>query len=100
MTEFVEREIAEVKRIVLERIRGHQARVYFFGSRARGDARRWSDIDVAVEPLAPLPPDLLGEIRDALEDSSVIYEVSVFDLSHANAALRQAVERDGILWTA
>lgn len=34
--------LADVRHIVLEGLRGYQARVYLFGSRARGEARSTS----------------------------------------------------------
>jgi hypothetical protein len=52
---------------VRDKLRGHKADAYLFGSRPRGDARRFSDIDAGILPLARLPPGLLAEIRDALQ---------------------------------
>src|SRR5260221_1932258 len=43
-------------------------RSYLFGSRARGKAQRWSDIDVAIDPAKSLPSGLLSNIREALEE--------------------------------
>ncbi len=91
--------LARIRDIVMEGLGGRRAKVYLFGSRARGDARRWSDVDVAVLPLEPLPPRMLGDIREALEESHVPYTVDVVDLSSADAAFREAVEREGVLWT-
>lgn len=90
--------LAEVRRIVLEGLRGHRARVYLFGSRARGEARRASDIDVAILPLNPLPPGLLSSIRESLEESHVPYKVDVVDLSQVEPTFRERVEREGIPW--
>ena len=92
--------LAEVKRIVLEGLKKHQARVFLFGSRARGDAARWSDIDVAVLPLEPLPAGLLSSIREQLEESTIPYTVDLVDLSEADRSLREFVQREGLLWTA
>src|ERR1022692_1513138 len=99
MKQFVQEELDQVRRIVLSGLRGCRARVYLFGSRARGNATRWSDVDVAVEPLEPLPEGLFSDIREALEDSRVVYAVDLVDLSTAGAALRREVRREGIAWT-
>lgn len=61
-------ELDEVRSIVLRGLRGTPARVYLFGSRARGEAARMSDINVAVLPLQPLPPGLLSLIREELAE--------------------------------
>lgn len=47
--------LAEARRIVLKCLGTHPVRVYLFGSRARGEEGRASDIDIAILPLQPLP---------------------------------------------
>jgi len=98
MTPTRQRALDEVRRIVLNRLADRRARVYLFGSCARGDVTRLSDIDVAIEPLEPLPGVLLAEIRDDLEESTVPYFVDVVDLSTVKPEFRARVERDGLLW--
>ena len=92
-------DLAEVRRVVLGKLGELPARIFLFGSRARGDARRASDIDIALESAAPLPIELLAEIRDALEDSRVLPRVDVVDLMRASAELRRRVHEEGIQWT-
>lgn len=93
-----DRALEEVRRIVLATLRGHPARVYLFGSSTTGAVRRSSDIDVAIEPLAPLSPGALSAVREALEESRVPYDINVVDLSTAPEEFRQLVKRDGVLW--
>lgn len=93
-------DVAEVRRIVLQGLKGHAARIYFFGSRARGDFQRYSDIDVAVLPLKPIPSGVLGDIREALEESNVLPRVDLVDLSQVELSFRERVEREGIVWDA
>lgn len=85
--------------IVARMIGPEQARVSLFGSRARGGARRWSDIDLAVEPKGDLPRSVLAELRDAFETSNMLLNVDVVDLRDASAAIKQTVARDGVLWS-
>lgn len=94
-----QRALEQVRSIVFNRLAGHPARVYLYGSCARGDAQRWSDIDVAIEPLEPLPPGLQLEIEEDLEESTVPYFVDLVNLSAAGAAFRDEVKREGIEWT-
>lgn len=74
------------------------ADLVLFGSRARGDARRWSDIDVGIRPRRPLPTGLLAETRAALEESSLLLNVDLVNLDDAGPALRAAIEREGKPW--
>lgn len=95
---FVESQLAKVRKIVLDGLKGYAARVYLFGSRATGNARRASDIDVAVLPLQSIPGWVFAEIRERLEESDVVYEVDLVDLSEASEKLRRFVEQEGLLW--
>jgi predicted nucleotidyltransferase len=87
------------RRIILERLAPQGARVWLFGSRARGAGGRGSDIDVAFLPARPLPPGLLQEIRETLEESLILYPVDLVDLTSADPGLREKVLREGIPWT-
>ena len=61
----------EAKRIVMGKLRGIAAQAYLFGSRARGDARRRSDIDIGILLDPAESPEILAEIRDALAESTI-----------------------------
>ena len=91
-------DLAEVRRIVEAGLGSRRARVYLFGSWAQGEATRFSDIDVAVLPLEPLPEGTLSTIREALEESLVVYPVDLVDLSETAVEFREKVEQEGILW--
>jgi uncharacterized protein len=88
----------EVQCIVSRVLSGQPVRVFLCGSHARGTAQRFSDIDVAVLPLAPLPAGLLSELREALEESAVPYEVDVIDLGEAAPALREKMIAEAVAW--
>ena len=93
------RYLEEVKRIVLRGLGSRAVRVYLFGSRASGTEHRFSDIDVAVLPLEPIPQRTWLELQERLEQSSVPYPVDLVNLEDAPAELRNRVEREGILWS-
>lgn len=93
------RDLVEVRRIILEGLSGYAVRVYLFGSRARGEGSRASDIDVAVLPLTPLPPWVLSVLRENLEESGVPYQVDLVDLSLADPAFRERILKEGVLWS-
>ncbi len=91
-------DLEKVKRVVLRGLEGTPVRVYLYGSFARGQAVRTSDIDVAVLPEQPLRPGVLARIREALDESTVPYPVEVTDLSEAPLSFREQVLREGIPW--
>ncbi|ADE13809.1 DNA polymerase beta domain protein region [Nitrosococcus halophilus Nc 4] len=91
-------DIAEAQRIVQEKLGGIKADIYLFGSRADGTMGRYSDIDIGIDPHYPLPTSLLAEIREALEESQIIYHVDLVDLSQASETFRRRVLEKGVQW--
>ena len=91
-------DLEEIRRIVLRHLAGRRARVYLFGSWARGEAARTSDIDVAIWPEEPLPRGLLAEIDEAVENSLSLYPVDLVDLSSASESFRARVMAEGVPW--
>jgi len=87
-----------VRRIILDGLKGHKAKVVLYGSTARGEASKTSDIDVAVAPLKPLPPGVLSAIREALEESLVPYPVELIDLSQVSPDWSEQIQKQGIPW--
>ncbi len=53
--------------------------VFLFGSRATGEASRFSDYDIGIRGKTPLPPLVKAQIEDALEESDIPYSVEVVD---------------------
>ncbi len=88
-----------LRQIVLPALAPHGGRVYLFGSHARGDARWTSDIDLAIEADQPLPPTVLQEIIEAIEESTVPYHVDVVDLGRVDRQFADRVHKEGRLWT-
>ena len=71
---------ARILRSVLRTHLPKGARAYVFGSRARGGARQYSDLDLALEWDRPLGLDFLGRIAEALSESDLPYRVDIVDL--------------------
>jgi predicted nucleotidyltransferase len=83
--------------IVRDVLRAHLpegVRAYVFGSRAHGRARRYSDLDLALEWDRPLGLDLIGEIAEAMSDSDLPYKVDIVDLATVEPAFRARIAAD------
>ena len=91
-------DLALARKIVLDGLAGYAVRVFLFGSRAKGEADRVSDIDIAIWPQENIPLGVFAQIREALEESDILYHVDLVDLSETNPAFRERVLREGIPW--
>lgn len=55
------------------------ADVWVFGSRATGRARRYSDLDLAVDAGRPLTLDETASLAEAFGDSDLPYQFDIVD---------------------
>lgn len=95
-----ERAIRMVHHLVADKLVDIPSRVYLIGSCARGDHRRKSDIDIAIETLQSPPETLITDIRQMLEESEVPYFVDVFDFAQLDESYRHQIKKEGVLWIA
>jgi uncharacterized protein len=98
-SQTLRRALDEVHRIAREVLSPSGAEVILFGSAASGRFGALSDIDLAVDPVGPLPPGLLPTLRERLEESHVPYRVDVVDLSAVDPAFRERVLAEGVRWS-
>lgn len=55
------------------------SRIWVFGSRATGRARRYSDLDLVIDAGRPLTRDEAASLREAFEESDLPYRVDAVD---------------------
>ncbi len=67
------------------------ARVWVFGSRASGRARRYSDLDPAIDAGRPLTLDEAASLADAFSESDISYRVDVVDWHAIDDRFRQII---------
>ena len=88
-----ERELDEIK--VLYYLFPEIDEIVIFGSRARGDHSRVSDIDIAIKGDVD---KIMYKIRDYFEESSIIYTVDVVNyISISNQNFKENIDSEGII---
>jgi len=86
-----------VQTILREHLPGN-AKVWVFGSRATGRARRGSDLDLAIDIGQALSPDTETDLQFAFEDSDLPWTVDIVDMhTLKDGIFRQNVEQERVL---
>jgi uncharacterized protein len=67
---------------------------WVFGSRATGGARRYSDLDLAIDAGRPLVLDEIANLSEAFRDSDLPYRVDLVDWHNLDARFRQTIASD------
>ncbi len=73
-------------------------KIYLYGSRARGSHREWSDIDLALDGEQEIDSYNLGEARDMLKESRIMYKIQLVDLQAISPEFKEAIQKDLVLW--
>jgi predicted nucleotidyltransferase len=77
---------------VLRRHLPSGTKVWAFGSRTTGKARRYSDLDLAVLGGEGLDFAMLGRLREALSESDLTIKVDIVDLLALDPGFRRIIE--------
>lgn len=72
-------------RAILDAYLPAHVRVGVFGSRAAGQPKPWSDIDLALSGPEKLPLSLLAELREAFDESELGPKVDLVDRACVSA---------------
>ncbi|MCL1884169.1 MAG: nucleotidyltransferase domain-containing protein [Defluviitaleaceae bacterium] len=68
-----------------------------FGSRAKGNFKRYSDIDIAI--FSSSENDLSSSVKDALEELYVVYNFDVIHYEKCNNAdIKEHIDRVGVVF--
>lgn len=84
--------------LVVDILRRHVAgvQVRAFGSRARGRARRCSDLDLLLMTRQPLEPLVLARLKDDLDESDLPFRVDVLDAADLSASFLAMIAPDEV----
>jgi type I restriction enzyme S subunit len=93
---------ADHRRLVLNVIRANlpqSTKAWVFGSRATGRARRYSDLDLALDAGRRLTLDEIARLTEAFSDSDLPYRVDLVDLHDIDDRWRQIVVAERVALT-
>lgn len=75
-------------------------RVWVFGSRVTGRARRYSDLDLSIDAGRPLTVDESARLREAFEESDLPYRVDIIDWQTIGEDFRRLIAAERLPLTA
>ena len=73
-------------------------KIWLFGSRARGDNKDYSDIDIAIDIGRRLTRPELGQVYNIVEAVNIPEKVDVVDMHAIPPAMKENVLKEGIVW--
>jgi type I restriction enzyme S subunit len=68
-----------------------------FGSRATGQPKSYSDLDLAIMTARPLTLNQLTELTDAFADSDLPWKVDIVDWASTDERFRDIIRRQSVV---
>lgn len=87
--QLTEQELLIVKTILQDQLAGIP--VWAYGSRTKGTAKRYSDLDLAVITQEPLTFQKLATLENAFSDSELEWKVDILDWASASEEFKRIV---------
>ncbi len=73
------------------------AKVYLFGSRARGTAKPYSDFDIAIEWKEKIHLSTMAKIREELDKLPTLKSFDLIDLKRVSGNFIETVRKTGVI---
>ena len=73
-------------------------KIILYGSRARGDYREGSDIDIALDTGHKIDNLVMSNINGDLEDSRLPINFDIVDFRMVSEKMQQRILGDGVIW--
>jgi type I restriction enzyme S subunit len=67
--------------------------VFIFGSRAMGNAHKFSDVDIGIKGDRPIEYSVITRLVDDFEESDLPFRVDVVDFSKTDEKFRSVAEK-------
>ncbi|WP_166838525.1 nucleotidyltransferase family protein [Rheinheimera pleomorphica] len=74
-----------------------QYEVWAFGSRVKGNAKPYSDLDLAIVSDTPLPLALLAEVAEAFSESDLPWKLDLVDWATTSERFRQVIAEQKLI---
>lgn len=91
MIDLEEKYIDFIKNTISSMI--HNYKLYVFGSRAKNRAKKYSDIDLAIDSQE-LTPQIKTKLEFTFENSTLPYEVDIINLNDIDNKFKDLIQKD------
>ena len=90
--------LEQLKNTVLQFFEDENVTIFLFGSSARGDHHRYSDIDIGILSNNGYNKKKLILLREKLENMNNPYSVDLVDISKVSDDFRENILKEGKIW--
>lgn len=83
-------------KIISEIFKDQPFEVLVFGSRAKGNHQKFSDLDLCLKANTPIDLSEMNRFRVSLSESNLPFTVDLVDYSDINNSLKNTIDKEAI----
>lgn len=84
----------QVKSIINSVLQNDTLKIYVFGSRATGKAKKYSDLDIALKSNTKIDSEKMSKLAIELENTTIPYEIDIIDLNNITDSFKKCIEKN------
>jgi uncharacterized protein len=85
-------ELEAVRMILKKNLSTYKYEARVFGSRVTGNAKKFSDLDIAIVAKGKIPPEIFERIKDDCSASSLPFTVDIVDFGTVGDKFKKIIE--------
>lgn len=91
----------KIKETIFKHFSPAEYEVFLFGSRAKGNNRKWSDYDIGIlgKTKTKIPYGILTKVESELEESDIPYKVDIVDFTQISDRFKSVALKNKKIWT-
>ncbi|HHT9139050.1 MAG TPA: nucleotidyltransferase family protein [Candidatus Wunengus sp. YC60] len=98
-TTHIEKEyLSAVKEVVITFLKDEKVKIVLFGSRARGNNQRCSDVDIGIIPAGKFHEERITLLKEKIENINIPYKVEIVNLSEVSEEFKREAMKDAVVW--
>jgi len=74
------------------------SKIFFFGSRHRGDHKKYSDLDLCIQEQAALDLIVLSKLKEELSQSNLPFQVDLSDWHRITPEFQKLIKANSEEW--
>jgi len=90
--------ILELKEVIIDFLKSEDVKIILFGSRARKDNYRGSDIDIGIIPYGKIDERRITLLKEKVENLNIPYKVEIINFQDVSENLKDLALKDALVW--
>jgi len=87
-----------IKEAVVASLKDDKVKIILFGSRARGDNNRCSDVDIGIIPFGKFKEERITLLKEKIENINIPYKVEIVNLSEVSEEFKKEAMKGAVIW--